>query len=32
MRFKSKLVLMLVFIVMSFSSISPNANKKENLK
>ena len=32
MRFKSKLVLMLVFIVMSFSAFSAKANKKEDVK
>ena len=32
MRFKSKLVLMLVFIVMSFSAFAAKANKKEDVK
>ena len=32
MRFKSKLVLMLVFIVMSFSVFAAKANKKEDVK
>lgn len=32
MKFKSKLVLMLVFFVMSFSVFAVNTNKKENIK
>ena len=32
MRFKSKLVLILVFIVMSFSAFAAKANKKEDVK
>lgn len=32
MKFKSKLVLMLVFFVISFSAFAVNTNKKENIK
>jgi len=32
MRFKSKLVLVLVFIIMSFSAFAAKSNKKEDVK
>ena len=32
MRFKSKLVLILVFIIMSFSAFAAKSNKKEDVK